>query len=137
MTTQDKREYLYRYKALEGVISRKQDERDKLRTLCEKATTALSDAPRGGVSSREDMYIKLAEVEEELRGLYNQRARLSVKILQSFSSLNNKTIFVMLTCKYIWGMSEREIARKFKKSQSYVRTVHDKALKKLILDIDE
>ena len=137
MTTQDKLEYLYRYKALTDAISRKQDECDKLRTFCEKSTTALSDAPRGGASSREDMYIKLAEVEEVIKGMVQHEARIFKRIMDGFYALCDLMMCEVLTKKYILFMSEREIAQILHKSQSYVRQLHDKALEKLILDFDE
>lgn len=137
MTVQDKREYLYRYRALTDAISLKWEECDKLLTVCEKSTTALSDAPSGGVSSREDMYIKLVEVEDDLRSMVRHRARLLDEILRSFNALGNDELCSVLTCIYIFGMSETETAKKIKRSRKYIHRKHNIALEKLVLDFDK
>ena len=136
MDVQGKKEYLYRYKVLEGAISRKQEERDKLLTMCEKSTTTLSDAPRGGESSREDMYIKLADMDELIQDMRQQRSRLFKEIMCRLETLNNKTMQDVLGYRYLNGMSERAIARKIKKSRFCIRQVHDKALEKLFIEGD-
>ena len=136
MTTHDKINYLRSYEVLSALISDKQSEYDKLRTLCEKSTTTLSDATKGGMSSREDMYIKLSDMEEAINKLIYERTCLRARIMNSFSLLMDGGMLDVMICTYIFCMTEREIAKQIGKSQFYVRNLRSRALAKLVIDAE-
>lgn len=67
MTSQEKKQMIQQCQALDSEINQRIDQIDVLRSLAERMTSVVTGMPHGGGSkSREDIYIKLVDLSNEV-----------------------------------------------------------------------
>lgn len=146
MTNQDKKRWLQRYLEFDIEIGR-MDKRikvklrrvDELRSLAERTTSVLTGMPHGGgYKSRDDIYVKLAdlsrEIDVDIDGYVDamRKARIEqCKIEYAINSIADKTLIELLWLRYIEVVTFDQIAVKMPYCAMQVWRLHGKALEAL------
>ena len=130
MTSQDKKAWLKRYTDLNKAINQKLGERDRYRSLAEKVTSAYSDMPKapGHANNREDTYIKLAEVKNDIGKELHEYFTMRMEIEDAINTVEDITLQTLLRYRYIDGMRWKQIAVDMNYDYRYVLKLHGRAL---------
>lgn len=115
MTLREKKDFLESYLIYERSIQQKLDEIQRMETLATKATSIYSFMPKGQ-GSREDIYIRLAELHEWFRTkLLNEVEVLQQKkerVVQEIEKVKDADVRDALKYRYINGLTAEETSEK-------------------------
>ena len=146
MTSQEKKRWLQKYRELNIEIGRsdkrinaKLQQIEQLRSLAERMTSTLTGMPQGGgYKSREDIYIKLADLGnetnsqvEEYLGDKRKAKQMQEDIIQAISQLDDPTLRQLLWLRYIDGSVFEQIAVDMGYCIMQIWRLHGKALERL------
>ena len=131
MDSQEKKHWLQRYAKLDRAIDQKIGEAARMRARAEKVTTTFSDLPKapGHANSREDTYVKLIEMEQEINAEIDKLADMREEIEAAINTVENLNYQLILRHRYIDGMKWEQIAALIPYDYSWVLKVHGRALK--------
>lgn len=116
ITNYEKKKYLERYIDLNNAINQKLLERDRVRAIAEKCTVTLTDMPRGGSSDRADDYVRLADIDNEIRADINRLTTIKRETEAAINTVQNLTLRRLLWCRHINGWGWARIANGIGKS---------------------
>lgn len=139
MTSQEKKEWLNRYKSICRRILNKGEELENYRSIATKITPTLSDMPKvqSNESRVEVITEKIIEVEsqisEELDELRNVRSEIEDAIKQVQNSIYQE----LLERRYIQGQRWERIAIDMMYDYRYVIKLHGKALQALHIEKED
>lgn len=128
MTNQDKKQWLRRYIDLNRAINQKLGELASLKALCEKATSVMSDMPKGGGSDREDRYIRLVDMRNEINAEIDRYVDLRQEIVDAIRTVPGLTLQTLLKLRYLDDMKWEQIAVDLNHDYRYVLKLHGRAL---------
>lgn len=146
MTNQEKKRWLQRYRELtkdivriDRQISGALQEIDTLRATAERTTTVLSDMPgSGGFKSREDIYIKLVDMSNEVDRLVDgyvdkkrDAERQRNNILAAIKALGDPAMETLMYMRYVDCCDFEEIAVAMTYCIRHVWRLHGNALQRL------
>jgi len=134
MTNQEKKRWLLRYTMLDKEINRQLEELERLKAMCQKMTSTLSEVPisaKGKASSREELYTCLADLMDEINGKVDQYAAMRGEIETAINTVDKPTLRFLLKRKYIDGKTWEEIAVELNKSWRHTVRLHGEALEKI------
>lgn len=135
ITNQEKKHYLQRYTVLNAAVNQKLLERDKLRALAEKCTPSITDMPRGGAGGREDIYIRLAELDGEIGAEIKRCVDARREVEAAIDTVGDTTLRALLRHRYLDGMTWEQVAveigRPFHMTK---RKLHLHAVDRVIVD---
>jgi len=139
MTSQEKKRWLQRYRILDQEINQRLDQIDALRATAERTTTVLSDMPgSGGFKSREDIYIKLIDMSNEVNKLVDgyvdkkrEAERQRNNILSAIRALDDPSMEALMYMRYIDCCDFEEIAVTMAYCIRHVWRLHGNALQRL------
>jgi len=149
MTSQEKKQWLQKYRDIESIIART-DKRinakfmqiEQLRSLAERTTSVLTGMPHGGgYKSRDDIYIKLAdlgnEVNEDIDDYVDDKRiaeKLQNEIMLTISAIEDVTLQKLLWLRYIDGCTFEQIACDMNYCIMHIWRLHGQALQKLKIE---
>lgn len=148
VTSQDKKRWLRRYSGLNREvehIDRQIDtalqEIEAIRSTAERTTTTLTGMPAGGgFKSREDIYIKLADLSEEVDRqvdrfveMRKQRMAQRAEISMAIVAIEDYNLKKVLMLRYCMGWQYEEIAVEMGYCIRQIWRFHGQALNKLVV----
>lgn len=133
MNNQEKKRYLQRYTKLNKAIDQRILERDRLRSLAEKCTVAITGVPRGGERDRTDTYIRLAEIESEIDKIIDQYVDMRKEIEAAISTVEDITLQTLLRYRYLNGLTWEKIAVEMNYCWRQIIRLHGRALQDIKL----
>jgi len=131
LNSQDKKKWLKRYGALNKEINQKLGELERQKALCMKITTVFSDMPKGGSKTREDSYIRMIEMDEELNKSVDGYVDMRHEIEATINKIEDSTLRTLLRYRYIDGAKWEQIAVDMNYDYSWVLRLHGSALNAL------
>jgi len=135
LTNQEKKEQLQKYREADGSLNQKLEELSRLKALCCKVTTTMSDMPKGGCAVKEDTYIRMIELGNEINTDIDALVDKRHEIEQLIMTVGNPTLQTLLRYRYINGDKWDVIATKMGYEVSNVFKLHGQALGALSIDI--
>lgn len=127
----DIKDYLKSYLELNKEINQKLDEMTRTKSMAEKTTSVLSDMPKGGGQTREDIYIKLHEMELDIDKYIDRYVDLKHEIEHYINKLDKPLYRSVIRYKYISGLSFQKIAFNINYEIRQVQRIHGYALEEL------
>lgn len=145
LTSQQKKQWLRKYSSLNRTIEQldrqiNQGLKDieSLRSTAEKSTTTLTGMPSGGAKSREDIYIKLIDLSNDVNrqvDAYVDLRRLQLKqraeITKAIMAIDDPNAKKVIVCRYCWGWEYEEIAVEMCYCIRHIWRLHGEGLRKL------
>jgi DNA-directed RNA polymerase specialized sigma subunit len=128
MTTKD---YLSQAYRVDRLITSKLQQVQSLKELATRATSTLSDVPRGGSRNNhrmEDIIAKMIDLENEINGDIDQLVDLKRAIIAAVKGVPEPEQRILLELRYLCFKSWGEIAADMRYSKDYVFELHRKAL---------
>lgn len=134
------REFLNRYRIKDQQITRLIEKKEQLLTLATRVTPQLSDMPRGGGKSTEDIYAEMIDIELDINAEIDELAKIKLDICRQIKLIDNITVRKILGYRYIkrWsdkrgqrriGYSYKYIAKIMGMSKTSILKIHNKAIK--------
>jgi DNA-directed RNA polymerase specialized sigma subunit len=125
------KEYLQQAYKLEARINANIEQVERLRELATKATATITAVRVSGTNSHskvEDCVCKVIDLQEEIKE--NIAALVEVKrdIQQTIASVEDKSLNILLTLRYLNYNTWEEIAQKLYYSDRWVHKLHSDAL---------
>lgn len=138
MTSQEKKEFLSRYRE---ILEEEKDIREEIsywESKAQKVTASWSDVPSGGKGSDKVQTgaIKIAELRESLMDKINQLAAVRIEIERAISTVQDDTQRRLLRLRYIKGMTWEQIAVEMHYTYQWVCELHGRALRKVEIKKD-
>lgn len=134
MTNQEKKEKLQEYQEANSDISQKLEDWSKQKSLCCKVTATLSDMPKGGESVKEDAYIKLVQLWDEIQDYISASIDKRYEIEKIISTLDEPDLQRLLRYRYINNEKFEAIAQKMGYGYEWTCRLHGQALNKLVME---
>lgn len=131
MSSQEKKRYLQRYCKLDKSINQKLEELAKVKALCEKVTATLSFAPGGGNGTKEDSYIKLIVLRDEINAETDNYVNMRLEIEAKINTVPDETLRTLLRYRYINGNTFEQVAVNMNYCYMQVCRLHGKALSEM------
>lgn len=135
------KEKLMMYGQVNERINELIDDLEILFSLAMKTTQTITDMPRGGSSSREEIYAKIADKQTEINAEIDYLCDIKIELCQMIKKLDDKTHRAVVAYKYIKakevngykviGYTINQIARELHMSRRKVLTIHGIAIKEL------
>lgn len=126
-----KKEWLGRYRNLQGDIERTEAEIQRWRAKAENVTRLLSDMPKGGQgrNQMEDAVCAIYELEQELSGRILESIAVRKEIEAAIEAVKNPVYRELLKRRYIDGDKWHSISQQMGYDIDHVRKyLHSKAL---------
>lgn len=134
MTNQEKKAELKKYGDLNKDINRKLSEFERIKAMCTRMTTAFSDMPKApGMKSREDLYIKLADMADEINADVDRYVDMRRDIERKIQSVDDTVLRTLLSYRYIDGCTWEQTAVNMNYCYMQVCRLHGKALNEIML----
>jgi NifB/MoaA-like Fe-S oxidoreductase len=136
MTSQEKIEFLGRYKTISRRIDQLLDERAEWRARATKITPTLSDMPKGGEQPNKiQMAVeKMTEIEKEVDIEIDAAQTTKSEIMAAIKAVSDETLRNVLELRYISGKKWEQIAVETNYDYRYVLKLHGRALQMVELD---
>lgn len=128
MTSQEKKAWLRRYTDLNGAINQKINEIDTCRALCEKMVAVMSDMPRGGGCQKEDTYIRLITLIDEVNAEVDAYVDMRTEIANAIRTVPGIVLQTLLNLRYIDGKTWEQVAVDMGYAYRHVTRMHGEAL---------
>lgn len=129
MTNQEKKRWLQRYRILDREINQRLDQVDALRSLAERMTSVVTGMPHGGGSkSREDVYIKLVDLRNEVHQKIDDLVDMQREIESVISLIENTKLRELLFARYVNLKAFEQIAADMHYSFRQIYNLHGAAL---------
>lgn len=136
MTSQEKIEFLGRYKTISRRIDRLLDERAEWLARATKITPTLSDMPKGGEQPNKIQLAveKMAEIENEVNAEIDSAQKTKMEIMAAIKTVGNENLRNVLELRYISGKKWEQIAVEMNYDYRYVLKLHGRALQIVKVD---
>lgn len=136
MTSQEKKEWLNRYKSICRRILNKGEELENYRSMATKITPALSDMPKAQSNENRIEVIteKIIEVESQINDELDELLSVRTEIENVINQIPNETYQELLERRYIQGQRWERIAIEMMYDYRYVLKLHGKALQTLHIE---
>ena len=131
MTNWEKQAYLEQFLKLNSAIDQKLSEVYRIKAMCEKCTSVITDMPHGGANTREDMYVKFVELSDEANKLIDQYVDTKRRIEAAINTVRNVDHRTALKYRYINGETLNGVGELMHKSEKTIKRWIDKALEKM------
>lgn len=130
MTTQEKKDYLLRYRYAEAEERRLEGEIERWRSRAENVTAGYGLAPTGGGDGRslEHAAEHICQLIDELEAKRTELAALRREIGAAIDAVPNLTLQRLLYLRYIDSLRWEQIAVELSYSYKQVLRLHGKAL---------
>lgn len=130
MTNQEKKKWLLEYRKLDQDIERDMEELQRLKSRAEKITSSVSGMPKGGnQGDRLQLAVdRICELEERLNGKIDAAVKRRKEMEAAITTVEDRTLQLILRYKYIDDMHWDEIAEKIHYSFRHTTKLHGKAL---------
>lgn len=130
MTSQDKIEYLKRYKDIDRRIQAKCDEKSVWMARATKITPTFSEMPKGGQeeSKIEAAIEKIMEIDSEINDEIDELLIVKSEVKAAINTVPNEKYRELLERRYIRGQKWEQIAVDMNYDYSWVLRLHGKAL---------
>lgn len=126
------KQYLNRARFIDERISAKIDQIESLHELAEKATSVISDMPKGGgKNGLEDIVTKIVSLEESVREDMNKLVDIRKEINGVISSVEDNDYRLILEKRYILQEDWDSIADELNMSKRSILRAHGYALNKV------
>ena len=125
-----------RYRWLLREIKHLEEEKERIRSLMERTTKALSDSPKGSFADGtrlETSTEKIIQIEELVSGQIKQLKEQRAEIESFLSLLESPKERTLLRMKYIDGMTWEEIEQKEHLDERWARRIVGRAIHKIAL----
>lgn len=132
-----KKEWLGRYRNLQGDIERTESEIQRWRAKAENVTRLLSDMPKGGQGRNqlEDAVCAIYELEQELSGQILESIAVRKEIAAAIEAVKNPVYRELLKRRYIDGDKWERIAVEMNYCYKHVvHMLHPRALHKVVIE---
>lgn len=128
-----KKEWLGRYRNLQGDIERTENEIQRWRAKAESITQHITDMPKGGhwKNPLEDAVCAIYELEQELAGRILESIVMRKEIEDAIDAVENPVYREVLRRKYIDGNTLEKIAVDLNYSYVHVCRLHGWALRQV------
>lgn len=128
-----KKEWLGRYRNLQGDIERTEAEIQRWRAKAENVTRLLSDMPKGGQGRNqlEDAVCAIDELEQELSGQILEGISVRKEIESAIAAVKNPVYRELLKWKYIEGHKLWQVAHDMSYSYDWVKHLHRMAVSEI------
>lgn len=139
MTNQEKKNELKKYGNLNKDIDRKLSELERIKAMCTRMTTAFSDMPRTpGIKTREDLYIKLADLADEINADVDRYVDMRSSVVRIIKTVDDSQLQRLLMLRYVDEMNWDDVAEemKYDVDGKNVYKLHGRALTLLKLDTE-
>ena len=136
MTSQEKKEWLNRYKSICRRILNKGEELENYRSMATKITQAWSDMPKAQSNENRIEVIteKIIEVESQINNELDELQSVRTEIENAINQIPNETYQELLERRYIQGQRWERIAIEMMYDYRYVLKLHGKALQTLHIE---
>jgi len=136
MTSQEKIEYLKRYKDIDRRIQTKCDEKSIWMSRATKITPTLSDMPHGGQQQNkiEAAIEKIAEIETEIDSEIDELLTVKAEVKAAIDTVPIEKYRDLLERRYIRGKKWEQIAIDMNYDYRYVLKLHGYALQEVQVD---
>jgi DNA repair exonuclease SbcCD ATPase subunit len=136
MTSQEKKEWLNRYKSICRRILNKGEELENYRSMATKITQAWSDMPKAQSNENRIEVIteKIIEVESQINDELDELQSVRTEIENAINQIPNETYQELLERRYIQGQRWERIAIEMMYDYRYVLKLHGKALQTLHIE---
>lgn len=133
MSNQEKIDFLKQYKNLDNHIDILLAEAEKWKTRAEKITPVLTGMPAGGDNDnqRESAICKMIDCKWEATKETDELVDLGRKIKSAIKAVPNHDHRLLLTYRYISGMTFEEISFKMNYSWRQTHRMHSQALNEI------
>lgn len=130
MTT---KEYLNQAYRIDQRINFKMEQLSSLKALSTKATSTLTDMPKGtrNVHVREDIILKMVDLENKINADIDELVDLKREIVSVIKSVSDKECQMLLELRYLNFLPWERIAFEMHYSLRSVYRMHNSALKKI------
>ncbi len=124
------KEYLGKAYRIDQRINSKLEQVSSLRSLATKATSTLSDMPKGcgDVHSKENIIVKIIDLEQTINSDIDSLVDLKAEMVNVIKAIPNVEQQMILELRYLCFMSWEEIAINLHFSIDNVFKLHKKAL---------
>lgn len=128
-----KKEWLGRYRNLQGDIERTEAEIQRWRARAQSVTQHITDMPKGGQNRNqlEDAVCAIDELEQELSGQILESIAVRKEIAAAIEAVRNPVYREVLRRKYIDGNTLEKIAVDLDYSYVHVCRLHGWALRQI------
>jgi len=136
LTIQDKKEALKKYQWICCEVKRLSGEILRLQSIAERATTVLSDMPKGGNrESRpvEKSAIAIDKLRNILRTEQNRLITERLRLMGAINSVEDDRLRSVLNLRYIEDFTFEKIAVELEISYQWACKLHGDALEKILL----
>lgn len=116
-------------KKVELLIEHKREQIERTRSLAERMTTGLEVTGIRGTGEREDIRLRLVELEEELGREVDRLIDLKLEAMKKIDELEDANMIDVLYMRYFQHMKWSEIAESKGKSLDWTYKIHRQALK--------
>lgn len=127
------KEYLNQAYRIDQRINSKIEQVASLRELSLKATTTLSDMPKGtrNVHSKEKIIVKMIDLENEINADIDELVDLKREMVSVIRTVENPEYQTLLEQRYLCFKGWEQIAVSMGYSLQHTFRLHDKALKSI------
>ncbi len=135
MTNQEKKEYLSQYCVLAKEVERLSEEINRWQSFAEKITLTYSAQPKG-TNTADKIQTAVEKIDCLMRQMANvmvEQAELRSEIYKAVISVNDRTLRLLLSYRYIDGLTWEQIAVKMNYSYVHVCRLHGEALSIMML----
>lgn len=124
------KEYLQRAYRIDQRINAKMEQLSSLKALSTKATSTLTDMPKGtrNVHVREDIILKMMDLENEINADINELLDLKQNILSVIKLVDNSEYQTLLELRYLCFKPWEKIALDMGYSLHHLYKIHKSAL---------
>lgn len=136
MTSQEKKEFLNRYKEASRKIDRLMDELSFWRNKAVRVSPVISDMPKGeaGENRIQSAIDRIIEIEEEINGGIDDLLLVRQDVQRAVASVQNETLRLLLEYRYLNGRTWEQIAVNMQYDYRWVLRLHGKALDQLTIE---
>lgn len=114
---------------VEMLIEHKREQIERTRSIAERMTAGLEITGIRGTGEKEDMKIRLVELEEELGREIDRLIDLKLEVMKKIDKLEDANMIDVLYMRYFQHMKWAEIAEAKNKSLDWTYKTHRQALK--------
>lgn len=131
--TMTAKEYLSQAYMLNDEINAKLETLESLKAIATKITAANSGMPggNGDPHGKEDVIIKIAELNEEIKKDVDRLVDIKRDIIRTINGISNRTHRVLLIKRYVNGEDWENIAVDMGYYIRHIYALHGKALKEI------
>lgn len=131
------KEYLIKAYRIDQRINSKIEQLEMLNVLATKATTTLSDMPRGSrnVHKMEDSIMKIFDVEQEINKNIDELVDYKLKVTTDIFKLDNPEFQTVLELRYLCFKTWDQIAYEMGYSVRGIYKLHNRALDGFVLEV--